>query len=54
MTRTIIALVSALSLLAIALPMEAYARQCDRTCVDGVCWYNCSKIPGQKNVFRGL
>jgi hypothetical protein len=28
----------------------ASARICKRVCMDGVCWSDCSKLPGQTNV----
>jgi hypothetical protein len=28
----------------------ASARICKRICQDGVCWSDCSKLPGQNNV----
>ena len=54
MTRLTINIAAALSLLVVMLPAEASARICKRICMDGVCWSDCSKIPGQKDVFRGL
>jgi len=29
---------------------QANARQCARICQGGVCWWDCSKIPGQTSI----
>ena len=54
MIRTLIHVLAAVSMIAVTLPTEASARQCKRICIDGVCWYDCSKIPGERGVFKGL
>ena len=51
MTRLIINIVAALSMTIVVMPTEASARICKRICQDGVCWSDCSKIPGQNKVF---
>ena len=42
-TAAIVAAVLAL----VAFETSASARMCKRICSDGVCWSDCSKIPGQ-------
>lgn len=49
MMRLFVTAMSVAAMLVVALPAEAQARACARFCSDGVCWYDCSKIPGQKN-----
>jgi hypothetical protein len=52
MTRIVLNVAAALSLLVtVALPTEASARICKRICQDGVCWSDCSKLPGERNSF---
>lgn len=52
MTRKLVTIAAALSLLLVGFSAtEASARQCKRICMGGDCWYDCSKIPGQKNLF---
>jgi hypothetical protein len=51
MTRILVNLAAAITMTLVVMPTEASARMCKRVCQDGVCWSDCSKLPGEKGVF---
>ena len=49
MFKTVFAMVSTAAIM-LAVAQPASARICAHYCRDGVCWWDCSKIPGQTRV----
>ena len=47
MSKKLFATITTAAIVLVALQAPASARQCKRICQDGVCWSDCSKIPGQ-------
>jgi len=47
MSKMVFATITIAAIVLAALPAPASARQCKRICMEGVCWWDCSKIPGQ-------
>lgn len=47
MSKKLFATITTAAIVLVALQAPASARQCKRICQDGVCWSDCSKIPGE-------
>ena len=50
MLKIAFAAITTAAVILVVAQSPASARICKRVCQDGVCWSDCSKLPGQVNV----